>query len=172
MTCQSFASHGSNGADLSIRPTDDYGWQNFSLNDIPGFPVASSSSDPDDAPRQQCFCRAEACSGYLGAKKQKVKVVKKGRKAKRSTEKKAATPVKGKGNGRATWRIDQASSDEEDETSEDSDDTGDEGDLVPFNPPPQYYQSTKKDSSLEVGLATGSLEKVIAAVRKPPTVRG
>lgn len=156
---------------ISFRQSDDYGWQNFSLNDIPGFPVASTSSGTDDAPRQQCFCGAEACSGYLGAKKQKVKVVKKGRKTKRSHETKRATSTKGKGKRPATWRNDQASSDEEDDTSDDSDDTGDDDDLVPFNPPPQYYQS-KKDSSAEGSLATGSQEKVVAAVRKPPTVRG
>lgn len=141
------------------------------MNDIPGFPLASSSSSStDEAPRQQCFCGADACSGYLGAKKRKIvsKPSKKSpRKAKRSESKRSTPPVgvKGKGKGKqsARWNADQASSDEEESSEEESDD---DEDLVPFNPPPSYDgKSTAADE-------VTAPEKVVVAVRKPPTARG
>ncbi|KAI5477891.1 hypothetical protein MNV49_005784 [Pseudohyphozyma bogoriensis] len=57
--------------------TYDYGWQDYSTIVKPGLPVEGTAADASTAVaepyRQRCFCGADACSGYLGMKKEKEK---------------------------------------------------------------------------------------------------
>jgi hypothetical protein len=46
---------------------DDYGWQDYSSL----APSAIKEGEVTDPARQHCYCGADACSGFLGGKKEK-----------------------------------------------------------------------------------------------------